>query len=378
MAKSLAQTDMLYQKSLIKQWEARAVQRTVMSEMTSRQLINRVIPMYEETLRDIERELKELYLQNSNGQVLDVAKLREKLVGNDRKKVLLKLKEKITLAGYDYKKVLNKDFLYKLDRLEGFRQYVYWSVKDLVPEMTISERKYYSDIIKQAYALTREDNALRMMYKGVGLGGLGNFKGYSITGGFNIINEDLINKILEDDFLGSNYEIRTNTNIGEFAGELRNILGMKAITGMSIDKTSKIIHERFGVAERSAVRLIRTESMHFSNQAELKGYEDDGIEYYRYVATLDNRTSKICRGMNGTIWKLSEAVEGYNYPPLHSNCRSTTVAIFGDEIRPEMVMESRYKRSKDYTYGDILEEVYKGNERAYRLGTGESLKIGKK
>ena len=42
---------------------------------------------------------------------------------------------------------------------------------------------------------------------------------------------------------------------------------------------------------------------------------------------LDNRTSKICRGMNGTIWKLSEAVEGYNYPPLHSNCRSTTVAI---------------------------------------------------
>ena len=101
MAKSLAQTDMLYQQSLIKQWEARAIQRTVMSEMTSRQLINRVIPMYEETLRDIERELKELYLQNSNGQVLDVAKLREKLVGNDRKKVLLKLKEKITLAGYD-------------------------------------------------------------------------------------------------------------------------------------------------------------------------------------------------------------------------------------------------------------------------------------
>jgi len=28
-----------------------------------------------------------------------------------------------------------------------------------------------------------------------------------------------------------------------------------------------------------------------SYQAELQGYNDDGIEYYRYVATLDNRTS---------------------------------------------------------------------------------------
>ena len=44
---------------------------------------------------------------------------------------------------------------------------------------------------------------------------------------------------------------------------------------------------------------------------------------YRYVATLDSRTSPICRSLDGREFKYGKGPT----PPQHFNCRSTTVPI---------------------------------------------------
>ena len=75
---------------------------------------------------------------------------------------------------------------------------------------------------------------------------------------------------------------------------------------------------------------------HISNVATLDAYKASGVvKQYKYLATLDNRTSDICREMDGKLFKLSEAETGVNLPPLHPHCRSTTIPYFpNDEIAP--------------------------------------------
>ena len=72
------------------------------------------------------------------------------------------------------------------------------------------------------------------------------------------------------------------------------------------------------------------------DQMEMKSYEAARIEKYRYLATLDLRTSKICASLDGKLFLVSEQYPGKNCPPMHPWCRSTTVAeITGDDLEYE-------------------------------------------
>ena len=46
-----------------------------------------------------------------------------------------------------------------------------------------------------------------------------------------------------------------------------------------------------------------------------------GAEKYEFSAVLDRHTSDICHAHDGHKYKLSEAVPGTNYPPMHPFCR---------------------------------------------------------
>ncbi len=96
------------------------------------------------------------------------------------------------------------------------------------------------------------------------------------------------------------------------------------------------IRQRFNVGSFYAERLIRTETNHFENETEFIAYQEMGIDQYVFVATLDGRTSDMCRSHDGQIYKMSERQEGYNYPPLHPFCRSTVRGYIGKDYEPKM------------------------------------------
>lgn len=54
-------------------------------------------------------------------------------------------------------------------------------------------------------------------------------------------------------------------------------------------------------------------------------YEATGLDGYIFLATLDLGTSDICQFLDGKRFKLKDAQVGKNYPPMHPNCRSTTI-----------------------------------------------------
>lgn len=81
----------------------------------------------------------------------------------------------------------------------------------------------------------------------------------------------------------------------------------------------------FGFTRRGLDALTRTSVSHTVNHARNATYLEnpDLVEAYKWVATLDDRTTQQCMALDGQVFDLNDGP----LPPLHVNCRSTTVPV---------------------------------------------------
>jgi SPP1 gp7 family putative phage head morphogenesis protein len=134
---------------------------------------------------------------------------------------------------------------------------------------------------------------------------------------------------------GSNYSNRIWKNTKKLAESLEEIITQGLMTGQSIRDMELALEARV-VSERYKInRIIRTEVNHCCNQGTLMSYKAAGTLRYIYLATLDMRTSSICRSLDKEVFFVSKAKVGVNFPPMHPNCRSTTMAYPEDGIFPK-------------------------------------------
>ena len=86
------------------------------------------------------------------------------------------------------------------------------------------------------------------------------------------------------------------------------------------------------VANNQVQALIRTSINQVANAASQQVYEanQDITKKYRYVATLDSRTSSICAALDGREFEYGKGP----MPPQHFNCRSTTVPVIDYDNLP--------------------------------------------
>ncbi len=175
-------------------------------------------------------------------------------------------------------------------------------------------------------------------------------------------------KVLEKSFRGL-----AESQADLFAKTVRNGL----LTGESTDKLARRLKGRlrFGqpgslrqmaqaggevtaVANHQVMAMVRTSINQVANASSQQVYEanQDVTKRYRYVATLDSRTSPICRALDGKEFDYGKGPT----PPQHFNCRSTTVPVIdykGLGIPPP---EPGKRRSSDglvpanQTYGQWL------------------------
>lgn len=88
-------------------------------------------------------------------------------------------------------------------------------------------------------------------------------------------------------------------------------------------------------SRREAEALVRTSVISISNQARIKAYFDSpGVKGLRWVSTLDDRTTPICRALDGLTWDENLQPVGHKFPfpgpTAHWNCRSTQVPVLED------------------------------------------------
>lgn len=99
--------------------------------------------------------------------------------------------------------------------------------------------------------------------------------------------------------------------------------------------------------------IVRTAVMHVSNHARSAWYQEnsDVITSERFVATLDSRTTPICRADDGKEFDVGTGPQ----PPLHFGCRSLRVAVIDGTL-----LGSR--PAKPYTENQLAREYADEND----------------
>lgn len=171
-----------------------------------------------------------------------------------------------------------------------------------------------------------------------------------------------VNTLLKSEWSEANYSERIWNSTQNLADSLKEQLLISFMTGASVSKTAREISERFQVSAYNARRLVRTESNYIANQAEHDAYKRLGIEEYQFIATLDTRTSKPCRELDGRVFNVEDGKPGINMPPMHPNCRSTTIMYDADSpIKSRAARDESGKLISvpgDMTYKQWLKEYH--------------------
>lgn len=112
-------------------------------------------------------------------------------------------------------------------------------------------------------------------------------------------------------------------NQKKLAVSLNDVILTGLQQGRTVTEIAIGLHNRMGQGFNECHRLVRTESMHYLNDAALRRYKDAGVEYVQVWAALDERTCDTCGGYHEKIYPI------YKCPhvPLHANCRCTVLPV---------------------------------------------------
>ena len=124
---------------------------------------------------------------------------------------------------------------------------------------------------------------------------------------------------------GAMFSDRLWQNKNALVFNIREIITQSLIQGKNLPETSKALSNKMGQSYKVAERLVRTETSHLHNRADLFAYEAAGVTEYEYMATMDARTCEVCGALDGKHFPIKDATPGVNFPPMHPNDRCTTV-----------------------------------------------------
>lgn len=299
-----------------------------------------------ETAERAADEIAKLYLKASryisleSDQIFERFQKKHRLTESEARQLLNTLQDKTSID--DLKAVLRADpdhvskaailaelespaYQARLERLQQLQNQLDRTMQEVYKQEKARNTSHYVDLANEAYY-----RSIFEIQQQTGLG-------FS----FNLIDPAVIDKVINSKWSGANYSTRIWHNTQALAKDLKEELLMNLITGRTDREAAEIIANKYAQGASNARRLVRTESCNLATQMDMQSYEECGIEKYRFVATLDLRTSPPCRKLDGKVFLVSEQQPGKNCPPLHPWCRSTTICDIGDEELAQMKRRAR-------------------------------------
>ena len=324
-------------------WRERAEDRLDEAEKLSVPYLEDIHAVYDDARLKIVEDIKNLYKNcYKDDEGFDQEKLRVIIPNGDLERFHREMK-KAGLSEY-----LPENYKARMTRLEYLYADCWAESKKASLKHQQIETKAHRETIKNAYYKTIYDT-------GVGL---------KINPAFSKLDNRAVNQVLNTKFLGGNYSERIWKNTDKLANTLKEVIGSAIARGESYSKTARGIRERFGVTQYEATRLVQTETCYFQNQAEIEALKTMGIEKYKFIATLDSRTSDICREHDKKVYNIEDAKAGENLPPLHPNCRSTVSAYLGEEYESAIRVARNENGENEYVenidYGEWLKHIENG------------------
>jgi len=320
-------------------WQDRAERLILAAEKTADEMNNDLKKLYEEAQKAIQREIEIFYGRYSRDVGVSLEEARRALNKTELKAYLEQTKEYyavIEATGYAfdpaYRQRLHRQLSLKsaMSRLEALQSDVQFQIEKLYAREQDAFRDGLNGTYEESYY-----RATFNLQQGLGFGSP-----------FTALNTRVIEKAVQEKWRGENYSDRIWENKDRLTLTLQDVIPQGIAAGQNPRIIGKTIHDRMfgqGIAKGHggmlgrSINLARTEFNHIANSATWDIYVESGVvEWYQFLATLDHATTDSCQNLDLKIFKLSEKMEGINYPPISSPphpCRSTTTAHFPpDEI----------------------------------------------
>lgn len=160
----------------------------------------------------------------------------------------------------------------------------------------------------------------------------------------------ILNPWLED---GSNFSDRIWGRGDKLVMTLRKELTQSLALGRHPKEIARQFAKTMNTSRSNAYRLLMTETSAINSKANQDAFEKLGAPMYEINATLDMRTSYICREMDGRKFEMKDYKLGITAPPFHPYCRTTIIPSFNDDIEREI----------DEAVGRIARRTRKGKSR---------------
>lgn len=273
---------------------------------------------YNNSLEKLNEQIKNIYANFKISSDLTDKEVIELLNTKISAKEMNDLRRQIlNVTDEDLKKYLmarynSQAYKARMTRVEAIKQSLYIETKQLYPNELEQAKRLFIGLINKAYYKNIYDIQKRLKL------------GFD----FAEIPTQRVNYILNYNWSGKHYAKRIWGNTDVLAEQVQEKVLSGVMSGISITKIAKELNEIYQVGKFACERLLRTETTYMVNMAEMESYKECDIEKYKFVATLDKRTSKPCQRQDGKVFEVRKAKTGVNMPPLHVFCRSTTVAYF--------------------------------------------------
>lgn len=318
-------------------WENRQAQQMYQAMNDAEQASQEIADIYAKASRELNYEIQKIYeryrdkfnLSDEEAQRL----LNTMRDPTDIDELIQKLKETKGPAAQEILKELESPaYRARLERLQNLQQEIDMMMRDVYGQEKKVSTSHYVDQYCNAYY-----QEIYNLQKRTGL-----------QFSFSAVDPNELNRLLSMSWAGAKFSDRIWKNTETLKKELKEQLILGYLTGKSEREMAAEIANKFSTGAYKARRLVRTEAAYVDNQGHLAAYKDSGIEKYRIVATLDLRTSEMCRGMDGKEFPVAAAVVGENMPPFHPFCRTVTISVLDDENLAELK-----RRARDPVTGDI-------------------------
>lgn len=278
-------------------------------------------------IRRLEKDINDWYQRYANENGMSLADAKKQLNARELKAFNMDLEEYRAIAERDelsaeHKKMLKQaSARQQLDRVQEL--YI-----NTVQELE-SWAKYQDSTISDLLSNVYESSNYRAAWMT-----------QSMKGQYDMyaqIDHRTIQRIIDSPWTpdGKNFSARIWDNRKQLATSLQNDFIQALIAGDGTATMSEAIAKRMNTSYNNANRLVETELARVHSQAFMDCMAELDIDAVEILATLDGKTSPICRRMDGKYVRCKDAKPGITIPPFHCHCRSTTVpyipAVYGSE-----------------------------------------------
>ena len=324
-------------------WTKRSEQRLINAEKSTNEMLERLKKVYKSSIQEIEKEINAFYGKYSTETGLDITEVKKRLDKSELKSFKEQLSEYYSevkrLGGYSPK---TKEYLRELSakayisRLESLQAQIRWQVEQLYREQHNEIENNLKDGYKETYMRANFDNQ----------------QGIGFAYGFNVLDDRKVRIAVNQNWQGSNFSDRIWNDKAKLVETLNQVIPQGVALGKNPRVVAREVVRAMDTRFSNAERLARTEMNKICNDCSHESYKEipEVVQKYKYIATLDARTSSICRELSGQIFDVKDAQEGINRAPMHPSCRSTDIPYF-----PDMPISE---------YGQIAID-YSANGRAY-------------